>query len=628
MTKHILIILCILQSLGCLGQKETNYKAFGFLPKHVPAYLYKAIDDAQTVTQRLTALDTIASIYLRTDGADSLAHYGIRMRQELSTIKTPTPYDLASYYYAGVGTQRQGLLDAAISHFLEGLSQSYTDTTAHQHLALGLAQTYLLKSQKKKTRAILDTLSPQVTVAQLKAQVEIVEGDYAYGDHAFAKAQQHYNNALIQSRSIAWLKQELIAQIGISRVYLEQDEIDQALTLFQSIKAKALNQSYYDLYTKATLYEGRIYSKRQNYQIAEVALSTAYVNTIQWNRKQLQQQVLRELAQLYKRKGDFKNAYHIITQYLALNNTIAREQNAKSVRDLEVRYETLQKEKQINNLEAAQQIKENEIDRQKTIKNAFLIGFLIILIPSISFLVVYYQKLQAQSTLNAQQELLKQQEVTALMQTQELELARASMNAQNKERHRIARELHDSIGGNLGAIKLQLTQNETSSTQRLLAQLDSTYEQVREISHSLIPKELSEHIYVEVIRHYIESFSKGQAFKVTFLSLKQQYLNKLDRDLQVSLFNIIKELLTNAYKHAKASEIEVQLNYDKKTNEIQLLYEDNGVGFNVSKNAKGIGLKNIEHRVKEYKGNLTIDTAPNRGTVISITLYNANSYLK
>ena len=604
------------------GQADAGYKAFGFLPKHVPNYLYVAVAQANTNSQKLAALDTIASIYLRTDDADSLAHYGIAMRRVITTNNTPSPYDLSAFYYAGIGKQRQGLLDASIAQFLDGLSNSSSDTIARQYLALGLAQTYLLKSEKEKTRTILDTLSSHVSIPQLKSQLEILEGDYDYGNSAFAKAEQHYNEALLTSISVSWTKQELTAQIGIGKVLLQQNKLDEALRLFQSIKSKALNNSYYDLYINSTLYEGRIYSNAQNYEVAEIALNTAYINTIQWNRMELQQRVLRELTRLYKNKGNFENAYNLMTQYVSLNNTIAREQNAKSVRDLEVRYETLEKERQISSLEAEQLVKENEINRQKTIKNAFLIGFFIILIPIISFLVVYYQKLQAQSKLNAQQELLNQQEVKSLMQTQELELARAAMKAQNEERHRIARELHDSIGGNLGAIKLQLNQDGSPTDQLLIKQLDSTYEQVREISHSLVPKEFSEQAFTDLAARYIETFSKGQSFKVDFIPVGTSAINALNDQVHVSLFNMIKELLTNAHKHARASQIDIQLTYIKDEEEIQLLYEDNGVGFNTSKVSKGIGINNLEHRVKEHKGSLIIDTAPGRGTVISITLLN------
>ena len=155
-----------------------------------------------------------------------------------------------------------------------------------------------------------------------------------------------------------------------------------------------------------------------------------------------------------------------------------------------------------------------------------------------------------------------------------------------------------------------------------MEQLDKTYEQVREISHSLIPKEFSEQTFIDLVERYISNFSKGQSFEVIFTSLNSDGINTVSERLQVSIFNMIKELLNNAYKYAQASQIDVQLNYDVDQKSLDLLYEDNGRGFDTTETSNGIGLNNLSKRVKEYNGTMHINTAINRGTVISISLQN------
>ena len=130
------------------------------------------------------------------------------------------------------------------------------------------------------------------------------------------------------------------------------------------------------------------------------------------------------------------------------------------VKELEIKYNTLERENQIYQLKEVQQAKENEISRQKTIKMAFLYGFLALLIPIIALLYLYYQKLQTQSALNEKQEQLNAQKITSLLSQQELDLVQTSFDAQQQERARIAKQLHDSIGGNLAGIKLQISQSE------------------------------------------------------------------------------------------------------------------------------------------------------------------------
>lgn len=621
MTKYLFTFLLLLQTFTIFSQENSGFQAFGLTPKHVPKYLYEDVKNAQTDIEKLAALDTIATIHLRIDSADSLTYYGQQMREIISN-KTQSSYDFAAFYYLGLGKQREGLLDSSIEQYLTGLSWAKENEYGKQRLAIGLAQTYQINTEQEKTKTILDTLTSQIAAPDLRADLEILEGNYDFEKLAFAKAKKHYNNAISIAKDSAYLKKELIGNIGKARVLLQEGLIDNALSTFVETKSKALNAQYYDLYIKAILYEGRIYSNAKNYEVAEVALSVAYSNTIQWNRKKLQQQVLIELSRLYAEKEDYKNAYNLNTQYIGLSRIIASKQNAKEVRDLEVRYETLQKEKTITSLEVDQIVKEGEIKKQKTIKNVILIGFLILLIPIISFLVVYYQKLQAQSKLNAQQKKINEQEVTSLLQTQQLELAKASIQAQNEERSRIARELHDSIGGNLGAIKLQMSRDKENTDVLIMEQLDKTYEQVREISHSLVPKEFSEQMFTDLVERYISNFSKGQSFEVIFASLNSDSINTISERLQVSIFNTIKELLNNAYKYAQASQIDVQLNYDEDQKSLNLLYEDNGKGFDTTKTSNGIGLKNLSERVKEYEGTMHINSSIDRGTVISISLQN------
>ena len=620
MNKYLLLLL-LLQTLTTFSQENIGFKTFGFKPKHVPNYLYEDLKNAQTDIEKLSVLDTIASIYLLRDSADSLTYYGLKMR-DLITTKTPTSYDFLAFYYSGLGKQREGLLDGSIEQYLQGLSWPLIETYGKQRLTLSLARTYFIKSDMDKTKKILDTLALKINSPDLKADLEILEGDYDFQKSAFAKAKKHYNNVIKISQDSSYLKKELTANIGKAKILIKENQIEEALSIFIETKSKALNAQYYDIYIKAILYEGRIYGSVKNYLPAEMALSSAYANTIQWNRKKLQQQVLSELARLYAAKGDFENAYNLTTQNEGIIKQIASEQNEKEVRDLEIRYETLQKEKTITSLEVEQLVKEEEIKKQKTIKNVILIGFLILLIPIISFLVVYYQKLQAQSKLNAQQKKINEQEVTSLLQTQQLELAKASIQAQNEERSRIARELHDSIGGNLGAIKLQMSRDKENIDALIMEQLDKTYEQVREISHSLVPKEFSEQTFTDLVERYISNFSKGQSFEVIFASLNSDGINSISERLQVSIFNMIKELLNNAYKYAQASQIDVQLNYDEDQKSLDLLYEDNGRGFDTTETSNGIGLNNLSKRDKEYNGTMHINTAINRGTVISISLQN------
>ncbi|MBL3658556.1 tetratricopeptide repeat-containing sensor histidine kinase [Fulvivirga sediminis] len=608
-------------------QKYIIFKAFSQLPTEVDHSLYQSLEQARLPMEKLAYLDTIGIIFLRTDLVDSVIYYGRQMNQLISDLdpedENVNYYQQRAYFYEGEGKRDIGLLEDAIATFIKGIELSVSeDNTMQKFLKLGLAKTYLTKREDAKANAIIQKLSTNNEELSLTLSILITKADYYFSRNHLDSAMLMYNKVLEEEKIDNYPKLKLHAQVYRGIIQSEKGYKEEALTIFFESKEIALEKGFYDLYIKSILNEGNIYREKKEYDIAEAALSMAYINSVSWNRMILQRRVIRALVDLYVEKEDFKNAFSLMTQDSYITRQISSQQNQLQLRDIELKYETLQKERKIDNLQKEQIKKEAEISRQKTIKNAILIGFCIILAPIILLLVVYYQKLLAQSMLNKQQEELNKQEVQSLLQSQELQLAKTSIVAQNEERSRIARELHDSIGGNLAGIKLQMNNitHQDAYIKQLMQQLDATYEQVREISHSLIPKAFKDQAFTQLVSSYITNLSNAQDIQLHFSAYPESEIDQLEQKLQVMLFNLIKELVTNAFKHAQASVINLQLSIFTDEGTIDLLYEDNGVGFDLNKTGKGIGLKNMEHRVETFNGTMAIDSAEKRGTVISISI--------
>ncbi len=416
------------------------------------------------------------------------------------------------------------------------------------------------------------------------------------------------------------IKQKLANTLALGKVAVQQYENDTAFGYFKEVLDVSLANQFYDLYTEAVLEYGQLNINLKNYDVAEMTLAMAYTNAIQWNRLELQKKIINSLRKTYSAKGDYENAYNLMTQLNAVSESISRQQNSKAIQEIEVKYQSLQKENQIYELKEEKLAKQAEIERQKTIKKAFLYGFLVLLIPIISLLYVYYQKLQAQSKLNQQEKELSSQKITSLLHTQELELARTSLEAQREERHRIAKQLHDSIGGNLAGIKLQLANvKESSKNQKtIIKQVNETYELVRDISHDLVPKKFHQNAFTFLIENYIAQLRDSSELKVNFYAHPKAKVNEIPSKLKVELYQILQELFTNTIKHANAKNVEVHLNI--LDSELQLLYEDDGRGFAIEKIGKGIGLQNIESRLQQLNSSLMLDSAPKRGTVVTIEI--------
>ncbi len=618
-TRFLLITLLSFTGLTLCAQ-GSQFKAFGHMPDTVPDSLYTKLEKSNTAVERFTVLEQIAAVFLRADMADSLTRYGQSMRLETETNVQLRERRAVALYYVAMGRKQMGLLDMAVAGFLTALNEKALVSLVRHKLLLGLAETYILQKEYDKTLSILtDVVVEDDETLSLWKQCLMAE--YYLGIDNLQEATKTIDRAMAGQDNSLPTKLLLRLQLDRARIFLTQENYEQALPILSRINTDALDNGFYDLYINAVIFEGRVYSIQKRYEVAEVVLSTAYANTLQWNRMELRQRLTKALAQLYNATGDYQNAYNLMTQYTAVTQEIAASQNKQIVRDLEVRYETLKKEQQIGDLKEEQLLKQSEITRQKTIKNAILIGFLVVLIPIILLLVVYYQKLQTQSALNAEQQQRNQQEKIAVARQQELELAHNAMAVQTRERHRIARELHDSIGGNLAAMKLQLAHPDSTASQEiLLQQMDQTYQQVREISHSLIPQEFSEQSFTALVQEYLDHIDHSAGFSVGFVRFRESELNKTQPYIQQSVLHMIKELVTNAIKHAEATRVELQLGVDPDHNSIQMMYEDDGVGFNVEEKSTGIGFRNLRDRVTSMGATISIDSRPGNGTVVNIEI--------
>ncbi|GGD44493.1 hypothetical protein GCM10011514_05610 [Emticicia aquatilis] len=193
---------------------------------------------------------------------------------------------------------------------------------------------------------------------------------------------------------------------------------------------------------------------------------------------------------------------------------------------------------------------------------------------------------------------------------------------QENERQRIAKDLHDKLGGLLGALKINLSvlsKNKQLQTQELevlhksYEMLDLTTEEVRNISHSLASSTLTK---LGLVAMLTEMYNESANPKV--LIQNNGLHNRLDSIKEMALYAIIQECINNARKHAEATEVSVV--FKQNDDKLTVLIEDDGRGFEIKNNANnGKGLENIGFRVKEHlNGELMIDTSIGQGTIIMI----------
>ncbi|WP_188112025.1 tetratricopeptide repeat protein [Aquimarina sp. RZ0] len=525
-----------------------------------------------------------------------------------------------AYRTLGSCFRRSGQMDNAIEILYKGLKIS-EEIGYKEMISIIKSDLGILYINKKEYDKAIQFLQESIESAENQ---QAVYGNYSnIGTLYFFKgdldnAEKYFIKALELVPDEKDPKTSATLTLNIGSILFEKKEYKKAGLYFDKSKEIADRYGFKDKSLTAITNKAEVIDKFGDTQKAIAMLSASLVLAKEISNLKIQKDIYENLTNYYTKINKHQSANKALTQFHILKDSMTNARQKKEVTELEVKYETAQKEKEILLLKEDQLVKENEIKRQHLLKKSFVIGFISILIPIIGLLLVYYQKLQVKIKYNAQKEEMDNQKFTSFLKEQELKLANMYVIAQNEERSRIARELHDSIGGNLAAVRLQLLSQKDKKQDTIIEQLNDTYEQVREISHDLIPKKISQTAFTSYINDYLKTLEKSTEPDITFIPHPIEDINTINDHQKVEIFKIIQELMTNTLKHAKAKVIEICLNVYNDS--IEILFEDDGIGFDKKKENSGIGLQNIQKRLALLEANMDIDSAINRGTAIRIKI--------
>lgn len=207
-------------------------------------------------------------------------------------------------------------------------------------------------------------------------------------------------------------------------------------------------------------------------------------------------------------------------------------------------------------------------------------------------------------------------------------LLNATIQAEEKERKRFAKEVHDGLGPLLSTIKMSvsaLSYLEIDQKSRLIVNntnevIDEAIKSIKEISNNLSPHVLENFGLMRAIQNFVNKLNALKMVKIIFTS--NLGVRRFDRNLEVVLYRVICELINNTIKHAKANEILVDLKIE--TRMLIINYSDDGIGLNLQRESKlnhgGMGLSNIFSRISSLKGKIDFDNKPSGGIVVKITV--------
>ena len=425
------------------------------------------------------------------------------------------------------------------------------------------------------------------------------------------EAIQNYTLALGLSRELNSKESLSVILTNLGSVYLYRKDyknalgyLDESLQLRESLgDKKAISSSSIKI--------GHVYTNTENYTDAQRflyrGLSLAYeVGIIEEER-----QAYSELSNLYSIMGILDSSYKYLNLYTLLTDSVYDKRLEQQIIDTQAKYDSERKDKDLEILKNKNELNEISLKQRKT--EIFLLIFIIISLTGAGIFFFYRRKQQQQHALDIARIKYNEQQIEAVLEGQE------------EERRKIARELHDGVGQSLSGVKLKWESvidslkdpSIKASISNIAGLLDTAASEIRTISHQMLPKELEQFGLISAMKGIVKFANENSSIAFSFYSHNIE--NRLPENIELGVFRITQELVSNIHKHSKATEVSIQLL--KRNSYLILIMEDNGVGFdyNAIKN-KGIGLMNIQSRVNGMSGVLNYETSPGNGTIITVRI--------
>lgn len=460
------------------------------------------------------------------------------------------------------------------SHHTYGLTQRY-------HLLSNLAQCYQeLKDIPTAIRYNLSSLNEAKRQKGFRgmAIASWTLGNIFYSQGNYKKAEENYLHSLQQAQHIQDIDAAIIAYPHLFQVYQKQGNAQQAHSILQ---------------------QGMDLAQRETQRIKPNSLKEFYTAIIE----------------IYRQLNDYRNVVQYQEKLDKISQQINQQEKKQRLAVLAAFYDN---EKRMTQLTLEKKEQENRL-RQHQLFLRYL-GILAVLI-TVTLGAFYYAFRQKQRLKSWQ---LRQQ-IETLEQTQEMAALRAMVEGEEQERVRIARELHDGLTGLLSAARHQMeaTFRQFPEEDLLVASpatslLDKACQEVRRISHNLMPYALQRHGLAMALHEYCTNVQQAGLLTIDYQQLGWAS-ERLSPTLELWLYRIVQELINNILKHAKATQALVQLSRFEEI--IQITVEDDGRGFDTRKSLPktGNGLQSIEARVKYMRGSLSVKS-DHKGTSIHIEL--------
>jgi len=337
---------------------------------------------------------------------------------------------------------------------------------------------------------------------------------------------------------------------------------------------------------------------------------------------QMMSEAYRVLKEVETRRGDFRAALRYDDLGDRYADSVATAKTRDRILTLEARYENQKKESELGSLQLELAAKELALVK----RNRLLLSLGLAAGILLAVLTLLYRNSEHRRTLSEKDAHHKADQLAALERQRQVESMQSLIEREETERTRIARDLHDRLGGLFSTIRMYFSSllhdkpdlDNEPLFRKGIDLVHQASEEVRGVAHNMMPEVLLQIGLVQCTRELCAAISAGRELKVSFQSYGMG--QRLQPSTEILIHRILQELLNNTMKHARATEAIVQFN--RVGEQLHITVEDNGVGFAPGRESDGhhTGLGSVRDRVRYLNGQLSIDTEPDKGTTILIDI--------
>lgn len=408
----------------------------------------------------------------------------------------------------------------------------------------------------------------------------------------------------------------MAAYLNIALTYIDDKQPLPAIENIRKAIAEAPDQgkesNRYLIF--ANIFLGEAYNMQGKYRESINLVVPALAEAKKLNIISIFEHAHKTLADAYDGTGDYKNAAEQRNLYSIAKDSLMKTEKMELSYNMEMKYRIAEKNKELAEKELSLVKNETRIKNKNILIGCITGGLLLIMV--ISFLILRN---------NRHKQKLQSEKITGLQQEMQIKTLKAMVSGSEKERSRIARDLHDGVSGTIGSVRARVgmvfrkykTEDVSNDFTDIMHLLEEASGEIRKTAHNLMPEILLQEGLVSATELFCARETANHPVSISFTSYGT--IKRLPPDAALSLYRTIQELVNNILKHAEASHAIVQIGFNEPM--LSITVEDDGKGFDAAaKKDFGAGIKTIRERIHSLNGSIDISGKPNEGTSVYIEI--------